>query len=238
MNEAHLVIGMGQIGRAIYAVLKDTFEVYGVETNNRAKLPNVGVLHICIPYSEDFIAVVKGYISKYKPEVTIVYSTVPIRTCETIGPEIVHSPVEGRHPALEDSIRRMPRWVGAHHPTPRETAARIWTMCGVLPKEVGSSMTTEFLKLMSTAKYGINLAFADYQAKVAESMALPWSVVKEFDEDYNMLYRQLGMPQFQRYILDPPHGVIGGHCIVPNAKLLNEQFPSELLEKIISMEKK
>jgi hypothetical protein len=58
---------------------------------------------------------------------------------------------------------------------------------------------------------------------------MPLKYLKEWNQDYNDLYRELDMPQYQKFILDPPKGQIGGHCIIPNVKLLDKQYPDELL---------
>jgi len=98
-----------------------------------------------------------------------------------------------------------------------------------------SSKFTEFLKIRSTAKFGINLVWTDYENSIAQDIGMSYGAIKTFDEDYNNLYAELGLPEFSRYIIDPPNGKIGGHCVVPNAELLNKQYPSELLEMIIEM---
>ena len=71
---------------------------------------------------------------------------------------------------------------------------------------------------------------------VADKIDMDFELLKEFDRDYNKLYHELGENWAQRYILDPPEGKIGGHCLVPNAKLLNEQYPNEWLEKLANYE--
>jgi hypothetical protein len=40
-------------------------------------------------------------------------------------------------------------------------------------------------------------------------------------------------PNHIRPVLNPPVGNIGGHCVVPNAEILNRMFPSALLGEII-----
>jgi len=67
---------------------------------------------------------------------------------------------------------------------------------------------------------------------VCDELDLDFQAVKSWDRQYNDLYADLGMEQFSRYILDPPQGEIGGHCVVPNAVILNKQFPSPLVEEV------
>lgn len=244
----HLVVGLGEVGQAIFEVLSEKLgdKVTGYDWGEdeddkpRKELGEFDVLHVCIPYSKAFEEYVQGYIEEVSPGLVIVYSSTPIGKCNSIGTDVVHSPVEGRHPELANSIRRMTRWLGCQQSRELLLAANLWSK--VLPgnsiKVIADSARTEFLKLYSTSKYGVNLAFADYANKVGESVEVSDEDLKEFDKDYNDLYQRLGMTQFQRYILDDPKGEIGGHCVVPNAKLLNEFASSPLLESIIKMEKK
>lgn len=229
-----LVIGYGEIGQAVYKCLKDNKQQVYKRDKQKVNKRNVEVLHICFPYDKRFKKQVKKYIDEYKPFLVMVYSTVPIGTCDDIGVGIVHSPVEGKHPKLAESIKKSPRWIGGDVLATLNMAISIWVGITTV-RIVESTKATEFLKLRSTAKYGINIVWAAYEGGIAKDIDLAFDVVKEFDKDYNELYKQLGMPEYQRYILDPPTSSIGGHCIVPNAKLLNEQYPSEMLDMIIDL---
>jgi hypothetical protein len=82
----------------------------------------------------------------------------------------------------------------------------------------------------------VNLLWADYEKKVMDSLGEDYGALNEFNVDYNRLYSNLGLTWAKRYILTPPDGRIGGHCLVPNAKLLNDQFPDDILKRIIEME--
>lgn len=233
----HLVIGMGQIGTAIYEVLSGTSEVYARDIK-QSDDDDMDVLHICFPYYDGFIYDVAGYIEQYDPELTIIYSTVPIGTSRTLGNDIVHSPVEGKHPNLAESIKKSPRWLGCVNNDASNRAASIWLDKCTGIRQVVNSDITEWLKLRSTAKYGVNLVWAEYEDKVNKKLNANPQIIKDFDMDYNRLYQDLRLPQFQRYILDPPNGEIGGHCVVPNAELLNAQYPNVLLQEIIKMKPK
>lgn len=232
----NLVIGMGQIGTAIAKVLDKKVTVFTRDLKE-APISQVDILHICFPYSDSFVEAVRGYIEEYNPRLVIVYSTVPVGTCEKISKQVVHSPIEGKHPQLARSITLAPRWIGCADPVSLETALHFWSPFVKVVKTIGSSKYTEFLKLRSTAKYGVNLVWADYEAKVSSLLGMNFGAVKDYDQDYNEMYMALGMPQYQRYILTPPDGKIGGHCIIPNAEILDEQFPHTMLKQIKRMKR-
>ena len=225
-----LVIGKGQIGTAIM----QTLNLPGYDITDEA-MPeqSFDVLHVAIPHTPDFVHYVKGYEKIFEAKLVIVYSTVPIGTCESEG--WVHSPVEGKHPDLAESMGLFCRWVGSSDAAKRKAACLIWSPYARFAVPVPSADYTEYLKLRSTARYGINLVFADYEAQVADEIDMPRSLLKWYDQDYNELYEDLGVDWAKRYVLDSPDGVIGGHCVVPNAEILNEQYPNKMLEKIIEM---
>lgn len=235
-SQRSLVIGKGQIGQSLYKVLKKHKSVF-IRDVKGPQYSNIDVLHIAFPYSETFVADVANYIEQYNPGLTIVYSTVPIGTCEQVGPYTVHSPIEGRHPHLATSIELGVRWIGCGDEDTAMMAVTFWSEFVKVIRTTSSSKDTEFLKLRSTAKFGINLVWTDYEKSVADAIGMGFDALKQFDEDYNELYDNLGMHQFQRYILDAPEGRIGGHCVTPNAELLDKQYPNDMLKMISAMKK-
>ncbi len=236
--ETSLIVGRGEIGKALLAFLNEMKAKVFIRDVRSVKVPKIDVLHIAFPYSEDFISQVRSYIELYDPQLTIVYSTLPIGTTQEVGHDIVHSPVEGRHPNLESSIAMGVRWLGSSNKNALADAVMFWKPYVKTIRTVSSSGHTEFLKLRSTAKYGVNIVWADYEASVAKELDMDFDALKQFDLDYNTLYSQMGLNQFQRYILDPPGGQIGGHCVVPNAEILDVQFPHPMLGLIKDMKPK
>lgn len=228
----NLVVGAGEVGTSLYQLLSNYDEVLLKDKAPQEGFSDIDVMHICFPYSSRFIEHVKNYIEQYDPGVTIVYSSVPVGTCESIGLGIVHSPVEGVHPKLEDSFEMFTRWLGCEDAEALDYAARFWYRFVREVATCKSSRYTEFLKLRSTAKYGVNLVWTDYEKEVADQIGMQMDLVKAYDEGYNKLYRDLGLFKYQRYVLDPPEGKIGGHCIRPNAELLDKQYPHPMLKAI------
>lgn len=228
----HLIIGYGEIGKAVHALIG---EAGVIDLDRHEDVPeSVDVLHVCFTYSANFVAEMQRYIQGYVPLHIIIYSTLPIGITKGF-PGAVHSPVEGKHPDLEMSLRQMERWLGSEDKGETKFFASFFNALGLRTREVASSDFTEALKLLSTAEYGINIVFASYKASIAEALGMDYELTKAWNLEYNKLYRSLGMDKrFQKYVLDEPKGVIGGHCIVPNAKILKQQFPDLFLDKIIN----
>ena len=104
---------------------------------------------------------------------------------------------------------------------------------GMTPRWLPKAEHTEFMKLRCTTLYGVNIEFARYTKDVCDSLGIDYVSIQAWDAEYNRLYQALGMPQFHRYELTPPTGKLGGHCVLPNAKLLNNFSPNSLIETIL-----
>lgn len=224
-----LLVGYGEVGRGVYECLS-RFHDISIHDKDKGKVIDSGnfdVLLVAIPYSEDFVDIVKEYTDKFNIFDVIVFSTVKIGTCSRIN-RCVHSPVEGRHPDIGKSISKMKRFVGGIS----DTVVAFFALTGLDVVYLDKPEYTEFLKLRSTTLYGVNIEFARYSKEVADDIGMDFEYIKEFDLEYNKLYKGLGLDNFSRYILDAPKGKIGGHCVVPNAKLLDEQYPNLIVKRV------
>jgi hypothetical protein len=243
MEISHLVIGRGEIGQGVIELLNrknvniSTYDIHG--GLSKAVPKELGVMHICFPYSDEFVKQVREYIVKYNPKHVIVWSTVAIGTCRQIRHNVVHSPVEGCHPMLSYSLRVGVRWLGSTSKRELKFFDRMFQDDFDLETYVVyNSDYTEALKLLSTSIYGVNLVLADYVDTVSQEIGMDYDLSKLWNANYNQLYEKLGMTQFKKYVLDPPKGAIGGHCILPNAAILNEQYPEDLLDILLEMRPK
>lgn len=226
-----VLIGYGQIGKGVYEVFSPDNRIAIVDLDRYISPRPVNLMLVAIPYTDDFVTIVKDYQQMYEPELTIIFSTVAIGTTSQI-PNAVHSPVEGKHPDLAESIRLMARFVGGVNDSNKYLLREFFGGLDVPVVPLAKPEHTEFLKLRSTSLYGLNIEFARYTSEVCEDLEMPWEYVKLFDSAYNLLYAQMGMVQYQRYILNPPEGNIGGHCVVPNSIILDKQYPSVFLKEI------
>jgi hypothetical protein len=228
-----LLIGLGEIGTAVKNYYSQFHDIEGYDPKYSNELPHkteYDILLVTIPYSNSFVDTVNEYKSNYSIGDVIVFSTVPVGTTSKID-GAVHSPVEGRHPNLTESIKLFPRYIGGN-----SSIAGLFFMASHKHNNlhfIEEPDHTEFLKLQSTSNYGLMIEYARYCKTVCDELGLDYGFIKQFNSDYNELYDNLGLgDRIKRYILEAPTGDIKGHCIVPNAKLLDKQFPSIFLKEI------
>lgn len=223
-----LIIGYGEIGKAVGAIIGD-HKVIDLGMLKPEPM-DVDIMHICFPYTDAFIEQLKAYIGEWQPKHVVIYSTLPIGTSKKL-PGLVHSPVEGKHPELEHSVRTMERWIGYNDKQEGLFFNAYFIGCGLKTKLVENTDCTEALKLLSTTEYGVNIEFARYKQQVADAIGMDYQLTKDWNESYNRLYKDLGMEKrFQKYVLDAPTGPKGGHCVTPNARLLDQQFPNDMVK--------
>lgn len=226
----HLVIGAGEVGKALCRVLKSRYEVYirdKVDNNNfRGRFK---VLHIAYPPAKDFVSKTKRYIRKYRPRLVIVHSTVAPGTTGKIAPFAVHSPIRGVHPQLEKGIKTFVKYFGGRK---AQEAARYFSALGIKTRIFRKPEITELLKILDTTYYGWNIVFAKEAKRICDKFSLDFDeVYTSANRDYNDGYSKLGMEHVVRPVLRFVPGKIGGHCVVPNCDLLDDWLTSVIKER-------
>lgn len=215
-----VVIGAGQVGTAVAEVLGhiELRDLHG-------HAGRADVIHVCFPYTDDFDAAVSLYQSLYQPSLTVIHSTVPVGTSRRLG--AVHSPVTGKHPHLTESLRRFVKMFGGPD---AERAAALFSERGVRTECVPDQETTEAGKLWATLQYGWLIALEKEARRFCEARgADPDIAYRRFNELYNEGYAELGLPHRLPILEDVP-GPIGGHCVIPNARLTPTRIAQVLLQ--------
>ena len=213
-----LVIGLGEVGEPLRQLLR----AEGHDLNRPTPYAGpIDTLHIAFPYGPQFIEWVQRYQTAWAPRLTIIHSTVPIGTTRKIS-EAVHSPVNGRHGSLLESLRWIPKWVGG----PRaKDAQRVLEEAGMTCLTTPLAETTEALKLLCLAKYGA----ANALARMGRELGLPDDLVIEWDRAYNSDVEK----GLQRPLIIPDGPIIGGHCVTQGVALLRSTKPHPLLDGIL-----
>jgi UDP-N-acetyl-D-mannosaminuronate dehydrogenase len=216
----HLVIGFGEVGKSLFNILQG--EKYWLTRHDGTwKDQPFDVMHICIPYNENTKDDFKKYIQmgKDKSSLIIVHSSTPVGTCDGLG--VIHSPIHGVHPHLEEGIKTFPKTFGGLNKTDIGIAAMIFEQLGIKTRTYENARTTEALKLWSTTQYGRMIMLEKEIYEWCQENDVDFDAVyTQHNQDYNEAYLKLGRPDVVRPWLKHIPGPIGGHCVLPNAKLL------------------
>jgi len=234
MNKVIGILGYGEIGKAVGKFYKKFFVK---ELDSNSFPDKIDVLNVCIPFLKNFVGIVDENIKKYSPEIVIIHSTISIGTTMELQLRhrdkiIVHSPVRGIHPHLEKGIKEFVKYIGAENEKDGKIVAKHFKSIGIKKsKVVIPSKNSEALKLWSTTQYFLNIILEKEIYKFCKDYKLDFDIVyKDANESYNKGYEKLKCPQYKKYVLDQRNGKCGGHCLVPNAEILQDKISKFCLE--------
>ena len=250
-QEKVLIIGLGEIGHTLFALLnetKESFVVYGLDLDN-SKMKALGqskekitgkidTLHVCLPCGsqEKFSEVVDGYVDQFNPKLAIINSTVPpgttLKVAEKCKCLVAHSPARGVHKSAEHMIWEMKRWtkyVGGANAAAAKAAQMHFKKLGLKVKVLKSCRETELAKLFETTYRAWMIACFQEMHRISKAFDADFNETVDFLEDTHRV-------RFDRPIMFP--GVIGGHCLIPNTELLLKSYDSEFLRLILESNEK
>jgi UDP-N-acetyl-D-mannosaminuronate dehydrogenase len=249
-KEKVLVVGLGEIGRALFELLKekDGFTVYGLDldkTKIRAtrqdqnKLPKkIDTMHICLPCKnqDKYVATVANYAKQFKPKLLIINSTVPPGTTKKIQQSceclVAHSPARGVHESPEYmkwELKRWTKYVGGADAKAAEATCKHFEKMGLNVKMLKSCAETELAKLFETIYRAWMIACFQEMHRISRAFEADFGDVVDFLEDTHRV-------RLDRPIMFP--GFIGGHCLIPNTELLLQLYDSEFLQLILKSNQK
>ena len=226
MNEKVLVIGVGEIGGPLLELVRERYEAYGLDIKPTGPIPECGIMHICFPYDgENFVQHSLRYIEKYRPSLVVVNSTVAPGTTRRIAVEsktdAVNSPVLGKHARMKQEMLQYTKFIGAITKEAGERAGRHFASLGIKVKLVSSPEASELAKLTETTYFGVLIAWAQEVERYCKEIGANYDEAVSFYEEIPYLPRVKFFP-----------GVIGGHCVLPNIKILKGKFKSGILDAI------
>ena len=209
-----LILGRGEVGTALAEVLADyrpTVLDKGERVDDR-----FDVMHVCFGHSPTFDAIVRDYQGDYRPDLTVIHSTVPVGTSRRLG--AIHSPIRGQHPHLAEGIRTFEKFIGG---ADASKVADYFRRAGLRVRLFDKQEATELGKLLETESYRVNIEFCKRAKELCDSYEVNFHEAYTLQaESYNDGYTRLGRPEYLRPVLQPIAGDIGGHCVGPNKALL------------------
>lgn len=230
------ILGFGEVGQSLAEFYQNP-KIKDLKRDD--DLTGVDVLHICIPWSKNFVSIVKKEIKKIKPKLTIIHSTIPPKTTQKIGGMIVHSPIRGIHPKLYSGIKTFIKYIGADNKKAGELAKKHLESLGIKVKVFTPSVTTELGKLLDTTYYGLIIAWHGEMKKMCDKFGVDFDeAITDFNLTYNEGYLKLGKKNVIRPVLYPPKEGITGHCVVSNTEILKKYFKSQAIDLVLKYKSK
>jgi UDP-glucose 6-dehydrogenase len=227
-NANTLVVGLGEVGSALSQVLRRTGRVFEHDLERCEFDEPIGVMHLCIPFTRpaDFEAAALSYIQRFKPELTIINSTVVPGTSRAIAKRalvpIAYSPVRGKHVRMAEDLLKYRKFVAGSDDNTASRAAEHFRAAGMTTQCISKLETLELAKLAETTYFGVLIAFAQELNRYANRVDGDYAEALDFFEEVDFLPRTKYYP-----------GFIGGHCVIPNIDLMHTIAPSPMLDAVL-----
>lgn len=237
------VLGLGEVGSAVAGIFSSKFDVLKKDLEyDELKNSKIEVLHVCLPYNSNFEETVIAQAAANRPNLIVIHSTVKPGTTasifEKIKVPIVHSPVMGTHPNLEKDIREFTKFIGPADNESKDLATSHFKEVNIQTKVLQNPLESELGKLLDTTYYAWNIMFEKLTWQICDRAGVDFeNVYTEFNKVYNQGY-QKSNPNVLRPILKHQPGPIGGHCLIPNAKILQDYLKNPLTIFLLEQNKK
>lgn len=227
MNDKIVVIaGLGEVGQPLMEILSRTYECQGVDIEPVSISRPCSVLHVCYPSQiPDFVGTTAAYVDKYRPDLTIINSTLSIGMSAKVAAQasspVVYSPVRGKHVKMVKDMQLYRKFVGGFDENSTRRAAEHFVGAGFRVSVFPTPAVGELSKLIETTWLGLLIGWAQEIERMAEQCGGSYSDVNAFIKEIAFL---------------PSHifpGQIGGHCVMPNIELLQGRFSSAFLRAIV-----
>ena len=241
-----IVVGLGEIGFPIYRIISKVFPTYGYDkntdllpkTNKKFEFHSTRFLHVCIPYNKNFVFNVIKLNKKFLPETIVIHSTIKPGTTRNIQKKlsipVIYSATRGVHKRMLSDLKKYTKFFAFDKTIPNSiVSSRLYTQLmkksGIKTKKMSSPITLELSKIIcDTTYYGWLINYAQMSKIIADKFSVDYDEMWSFSDE---IHKFLG----NRPKLFP--GFIGGHCVIPNLELLNDNSLNQI-NKINSIFKK
>jgi UDP-N-acetyl-D-mannosaminuronate dehydrogenase len=225
-NVKVVVAGLGEVGKPLFELASHHYDVIGIDISPAERIEKADVLHVCYPFQiKDFIGETARYIDLYRPALTIINSTVSVGTTRAIiertGAAVVNSPVRGKHARMLEELSLYTKFVGAVDPVAGEAAARHFAALGLKTKVLSCPEATELAKLTETTYFGLMIAWAQEVERYCDQSGQNYEEIVSFYDEVKFFPPVKYFP-----------GIIGGHCVMPNIRILSKYTHSVVLKAI------
>jgi UDP-N-acetyl-D-mannosaminuronate dehydrogenase len=181
-------------------------------------------LHITIPVTDKFINNVLKLCKKFQPECIVIHSTIKPGTTKKIQGKlsipVIYSATRGVHKRMMHDLKRYTKFFVISTNAPRSKWAssrfvKLMKGCGIKTKKMSKPETLELAKIICDTSYlGWLVNYAQLSNKIAIEYGINYDEMWSFSDE---IHKLLG----NRPKMYP--GYIGGHCVIPNLNLINNE---------------
>ena len=234
MNTKNVVAGLGEIGTPIFKIISKQTSTYGYDinpklmkknTNQKYESLETSILHICIPFSKNFIKNCKSLSKLFNPKIIVIHSTISPYTTKNLQKElpsipIIYSATRGVHKRMISDIKKYIKYFAIEKNAPNRKYAitkfsNLMKKCGVRTKKMSEPITLELAKIIvDTSYYGWLINYAQLSNVIARKHHVDYDEMWSFSDE---IHKFLG----NRPKMFP--GYIGGHCVIPNLELIDDK---------------
>ncbi|MAR69848.1 MAG: hypothetical protein CMH74_04960 [Nitrospina sp.] len=228
-----VVAGLGEIGTPILKLLSKNYDIVGYDINpklmnqkkfNKFSDVKTSFLHIAIPVSPKFENNIIQLNKKFNPECIVIHSTISPGTTgklqKKINVPIIYSATRGVHKRMIKDIQRYVKFFAISPNAPEkkwasETYSKKMKKSGIKTKKMSKPETLELAKIICDTSYlGWLINYSQISNQLAQSYDVNYDEMWSFSDE---IHKFLG----NRPKMFP--GYIGGHCVIPNLELINNE---------------
>jgi UDP-N-acetyl-D-mannosaminuronate dehydrogenase len=233
-----IILGMGEVGKTLFDLLVERgFNCIGIDMDKskcknyseKSTIQNPEYLHVCLPGElTEFVDITSNWISKIEGlKVVLVHSTVKPGTTKNIQEKskvpVLFSPVRGVHKRFLEDIKKYTKFIASDE---KQIDQKIKSDLEKRFQKVdwmSTTKTAELAKiLVDTTYYGWLINYAQITKMICEKEGIDFDEMWKFADE---IHENLG----NRPKMYP--GIIGGHCVIPNLSLVeNENL--DIIKKI------
>ena len=226
-----IVVGLGEIGFPLYKLFSKSFITEGFDINSKLipkslkknKLLSIRFLHISIPFSKKFNSDIIRLVKKFEPKGIVIHSTIKPTTTfklqKKLSVPVIYSATRGVHKRMLSDMKRYTKFFAIEDMAPNKKwvckeFAKLLKISNIKSKQISSPITLELAKIVcDTSYYGWLINYAQMSKMIAE----------KYDVDYDEMWSF--SDEIQKFLGNRPKmfpGFIGGHCVIPNLKFIDE----------------
>ena len=228
-----IVAGLGEIGMPLLKLISKKENAIGYDLDkklmNQTKFKKfqdiqTRFLHIAIPVTKSFNSNVIKLYEQFMPECIVIHSTISPGTTEQLQKKLkiplIFSATRGVHKRMLKDLQRYTKFFAISKSASKKEWAAIeyrktMKRCGIKTQRMSKPETLELAKILCDTTY---LGWLINYAQLTNTIAIRHGV--DYDEMWSFsdeIHKMLG----NRPKMFP--GFIGGHCVIPNLDLIQNQ---------------